>query len=75
VGGLPEVIEDGVTGYLHLPDALDEMAESVVQLLTDEPRRRAMGGAAARQVGERFCADRIVPRYEACYQRLLKASA
>jgi N-acetyl-alpha-D-glucosaminyl L-malate synthase BshA len=75
VGGLPEVIEDGVTGYLHLPDALDEMSESVVQLLTDEPRRRAMGGAAARQVGERFCADRIVPRYEACYQRLLKASA
>ena len=27
VGGLPEVIEDGVTGYLHPPDALDEMAE------------------------------------------------
>jgi N-acetyl-alpha-D-glucosaminyl L-malate synthase BshA len=71
VGGLPEVIADGVTGYLHPPDSLDGMAESAVGLLTDEARRRAMGAEAARQVSERFCADRIVPRYEACYRRLL----
>jgi len=70
VGGLPEVIEHGVTGYLHPPEALDEMADSVVLLLTDEARRRAMGVEAARQVGERFCADLIVPQYEACYRRL-----
>ena len=70
VGGLPEVIEHGVTGYLHPPDALDEMADSVVLLLTNEAQRRAMGVEAARQVGERFCADRIVPQYEACYRRL-----
>ena len=59
----------GITGYLHAPDALDEMAESAVGLLTDEARRRAMGMEAARQVSERFCADRIVPLYEACYAR------
>ena len=70
VGGLPEVIEHGVTGYLHPPEALDEMADSVVLLLTNEALRRAMGVEAARQVGERFCADRIVPQYEACYRRL-----
>jgi glycosyltransferase involved in cell wall biosynthesis len=69
VGGLPEVIEHGVTGYLHPPDALDEMAESAVGLLTDETRRRAMGTEAARMVSERFCAERIVPLYEACYRR------
>jgi glycosyltransferase involved in cell wall biosynthesis len=74
VGGLPEVIEHGVTGYLHPPDALDEMADSVVQLLTDEPRRRTLGIEAARQVSERFCADRIVPQYEACYRRLVNTS-
>jgi N-acetyl-alpha-D-glucosaminyl L-malate synthase BshA len=71
VGGLPEVIEHGVTGYLHPPDDLDAMAESVVGLLTDEKRRQAMGAAAAAHVGERFCAERIVPIYEACYGRLL----
>jgi N-acetyl-alpha-D-glucosaminyl L-malate synthase BshA len=73
VGGLPEVIQHGVTGYLHPPDALDAMTDSVVELLTDEPRRRAMGIEAAKQVGERFCADRIVPQYEACYRRLVSA--
>jgi glycosyltransferase involved in cell wall biosynthesis len=69
VGGLPEVIADGVTGFLHPPDAIDAMAESAIGLLTDEPGRRAIGREAARQVSERFCADRIVPMYEACYQR------
>ena len=35
VGGLPEVIEDGVTGFLHPPDAVDAMADSGIALLTD----------------------------------------
>jgi N-acetyl-alpha-D-glucosaminyl L-malate synthase BshA len=71
VGGLPEVIEDGVTGYLCPPDALDAMADRAVGLLTDDEGRRAMGAAAARQVNHRFCEDRIVPQYEACYRRLV----
>lgn len=74
VGGLPEVIVDGVTGYLCPPDALDDMAERAIGLLTDDARRRAMGREAARQVSERFCEERIVPQYEACYRRLLDAS-
>lgn len=73
VGGLPEVIEDGVTGYLCPPDALDDMAERAVALLSDDERRRAMGQEAARQVRERFCEDRIVPQYEACYRRLVSS--
>jgi N-acetyl-alpha-D-glucosaminyl L-malate synthase BshA len=73
VGGLPEVIADGVTGYLCAPEALDEMADRAVGLLSDETRRREMGAAAAANVGERFCADRIVPQYEACYRRLVEA--
>jgi len=40
VGGLPEVIDHGVTGFLHPPDALDEMAESGVMMLTDPVRHR-----------------------------------
>jgi L-malate glycosyltransferase len=75
VGGLPEVIADGITGYLHPPDSLDDMAESAVGLLADETRRRAMGAKAARQVSERFCADRIVPQYEACYRRLVSVGS
>jgi N-acetyl-alpha-D-glucosaminyl L-malate synthase BshA len=68
VGGIPEVIDDGVTGFLHAPDALDDMAASAVKLLTDEPLRRTMGQAACRRVREHFCAERVVPMYEACYE-------
>ncbi|HEX5111163.1 MAG TPA: N-acetyl-alpha-D-glucosaminyl L-malate synthase BshA [Vicinamibacterales bacterium] len=68
VGGIPEVILDGVTGFLHQLDAIDEMAESAVTLLTDESLRQRMGKAACRRVREHFCAERVVPMYERCYE-------
>jgi len=71
VGGLPEVIEDGVSGFLHPPDAIDEMARSAVALLKDESLRERMGAAACRRVREQFCAERVVPMYEACYRSIL----
>lgn len=70
VGGLPEVIEHGVSGYLHPPEALDEMAASAVMLLTDEARHRAVATAACRRVQVHFCVERVVPMYEECYLRL-----
>ena len=53
VGGLPEVIEDGVSGFLHPPDALDEMAASAVALLSDPALHEAMAEAARRRVTRR----------------------
>ncbi|MGE5243222.1 MAG: N-acetyl-alpha-D-glucosaminyl L-malate synthase BshA [Betaproteobacteria bacterium] len=71
VGGLPEVIEDDVTGYLCAPDAFDQMAARGVDVLTDPGRAQRIGAAAAASVAERFCADRIVPRYEAFYEEVI----
>ncbi|MBI3046786.1 MAG: N-acetyl-alpha-D-glucosaminyl L-malate synthase BshA [Acidobacteria bacterium] len=70
VGGLPEVIEHGVSGFLHPPEALDEMAASALMLLTDEARHEAIATAACRRVRVHFCVERVVPMYEACYLRL-----
>ena len=70
VGGLPEVIEHGVSGLLHAPDALDDMAGSALRLLGNEDWRRAMGRAARQRVVERFDATRIVPQYEAYYEEI-----
>jgi N-acetyl-alpha-D-glucosaminyl L-malate synthase BshA len=67
VGGLPEVIEHGVSGFLHSPDALDEMAASGVMLLSDCEKHRAIAQAACTRVREEFCAEKIVPMYENCY--------
>jgi N-acetyl-alpha-D-glucosaminyl L-malate synthase BshA len=71
VGGLPEVIEHGVSGLLLPPDDLDAMAESAVSLLKDPVRHREMAQAACRRVRQHFCVDRVVPIYEACYRTLL----
>jgi N-acetyl-alpha-D-glucosaminyl L-malate synthase BshA len=71
VGGLPEVIEHGVSGFLYPPNALDEMAAAGIELLTDDAHHHAVAQAACLRVREHFCADRVVPMYEACYQGLV----
>lgn len=73
VGGLPEVITDGVTGVLHPPDDVEGMANSAVALLCDESVHAAMAAHAQRSAVERFSADRIVPRYAELYERTLDA--
>jgi N-acetyl-alpha-D-glucosaminyl L-malate synthase BshA len=72
VGGLPEVIEHGVTGFLHPLDAEDEMAESAISILEDRDRHAAVAQAACRRVREHFSVERVVPLYEECYRKLLE---
>ena len=69
-GGLPEVIDHAVTGYLHPVGAVDAMAESAIAVLRDDALHRRVGMEAARRVRERFCTERVVPMYEALYARL-----
>ena len=70
VGGLPEVVEHGVSGFLHDEDDLDAMAESGVRLLSDPDLRQRMAAAALGRVHTRFCAEEVVPQYEALYREL-----
>ena len=71
VGGLPEVIEHGVSGFLHEPEAIDEMAASALAILTDDALHERIGAAAWRRVREEFCVERVVPMYEACYRAVM----
>ena len=71
VGGLPEVIEHEVSGFLHPQDDLEAMAESGIALLTDPELHERTAEASWRTVHERFCADEIVPQYEAFYREIL----
>ena len=70
VGGLSEVIDHGRTGFLHDLDDLDGMAASGILLLSDTELHAAVAASGRRTVKERFCADLIVPRYEAFYGEL-----
>jgi N-acetyl-alpha-D-glucosaminyl L-malate synthase BshA len=67
VGGLPEVIEDGVSGFLHPPDDLEGMAASGVQVLSDRDLHTRIAAAACLRVRSEFCVERVVPMYERCY--------
>ena len=71
VGGLPEVVEHGVSGFLHPPGAIDEMAASALALLTDTALHHEVAQAACKRVRKEFCVDRVVPMYEAVYRELL----
>ena len=70
VGGLPEVIDHGVTGFLHPPDDIDGMAASIVRLVHDQALHARVAAAARAAALERFSAARIVPMYEAAYAAL-----
>jgi L-malate glycosyltransferase len=71
VGGLPEVIEHGVSGFLHDPEAEEEMAESALALLENDDLHARVSQAACRRVRQEFCVERVVPMYEACYRSIL----
>jgi N-acetyl-alpha-D-glucosaminyl L-malate synthase BshA len=71
VGGLPDLIEDGVTGFVCPPDDLDAMARAGVRLLTDDRLRGRMAKASRVRAEERFADTKIVPLYEAYYDEVL----
>ncbi|HEU4786559.1 MAG TPA: N-acetyl-alpha-D-glucosaminyl L-malate synthase BshA [Gemmatimonadaceae bacterium] len=72
VGGLPEVIDDGITGFLHPIDDVEGMAGSAIALLSDAAMHRRIARAAREVVCERFCSGRIVPLYEAYYDEIIR---
>jgi N-acetyl-alpha-D-glucosaminyl L-malate synthase BshA len=74
VGGLPEVIEHGVTGFLHPLEDLQSMAESAIRLLSDAALHRRAAQAGRRTAHERYCDSKIVPIYEAYYREILERS-
>jgi len=74
-GGVPEVIEDGVSGYLADVGDVDTMAGYAVELLKNEGRLREMGKAARAVARARFCSSKIVPQYEDFYRRVVERSS
>ena len=70
VGGIPEVVQDKITGLLVPFGDSDEMAHAVENLIRNATLRATLGRAAQVRARERFSAKVIVPRYEALYHRV-----
>ncbi len=72
VGGLTEVIKDGVEGYLVPVRDVEAMAARTLEILRDPACQESMGRAARLRAQTQFCSDKIIPRYEKLYQRVLE---
>ena len=72
-GGVPELIEDGVNGRLLPVGDVTAMAEAALALLRDPATLDAMATAARQTAQQRFCASRIIPKYEAYYEQVVAA--
>ena len=72
VGGVPEVIEHGKSGYLAEVGDVETMARYAIELLSDEKRLREMGQTARWEAQARFCASKIIKEYENFYERVLE---
>jgi L-malate glycosyltransferase len=69
-GGIPEVVEHGVSGFLVPPRDPERLAQALVTLLKDAEKRQALGSAALARVRERFSAERMVQETLRVYQRV-----
>ena len=70
-GGLPEVVDDGETGFLAPVGDVEAMADGAIEILRDAGTWQRFSQAAVRSAVERYGTDIIIPRYERYYQRIL----
>ncbi|MEE2900552.1 MAG: N-acetyl-alpha-D-glucosaminyl L-malate synthase BshA [Gemmatimonadota bacterium] len=73
IGGLPEVIEAGTTGYMFDVGDIRGMSEAGVRVLADDDLRASMSEAGRVLAEERFSAGRVVSLYEQYYEQVLGA--
>jgi glycosyltransferase involved in cell wall biosynthesis len=64
VGGIPDAVEDGKTGFLIEPGDYDHLSDVIISILTDGETKRVMGEAAMRRIQEKFSWPKVVARYE-----------
>jgi N-acetyl-alpha-D-glucosaminyl L-malate synthase BshA len=75
VGGVPEVVTDGETGFLSEVGDVDKMAADAARLLTNEKLRLEMGKRARESALTRYNTDIVIPQYIEFYERILAKTA
>ena len=71
VGGTPDIIRDGIDGFLVDPADPGELAERLAELARDATRRAAMGAAGRARVLERYAVSRLIDDIDRLYRELL----
>ena len=71
VGGIPEIIDDGVNGYLVEPKNPEQLAEKVIKLFSEEKLLKELG-RNARKKAEEFSIEKHVDNLEKIYKEVMK---
>jgi glycosyltransferase involved in cell wall biosynthesis len=71
VGGVPDVVRPGETGYLAEPENVEDFRQGILQLLEDDYQRESMGQYGRRIAIEEFSLELEAMRYKAVYERAL----
>ncbi|HEV8591601.1 MAG TPA: N-acetyl-alpha-D-glucosaminyl L-malate synthase BshA [Pyrinomonadaceae bacterium] len=74
IGGIPEVINDGETGYLSEIGDIDKMAADTLRLLNDDDLRSKFGTKGRELAIQRYSIEKIVPQYVAYYEKIVAIS-
>ena len=72
-GGVPELITDGIDGFLEPLGDIQAQAARVISLLTDQGLYRRMSEAARHTAETRYCTDIVIPQYEEHYREVMAA--
>ena len=74
VGGVPELIDNGVTGLLYDVGDVEAMAQGALSLLGNQPRLNAMREAVRKAAQKTYCASLVVPHYVRYYEQILNTA-
>lgn len=72
VGGIPEVVRDGVDGFLYEIGDVQSMAKGCLSILGNPQLRETLGKSARDRATREFCASKIVLQYEELYRRTIQ---
>ncbi len=75
IGGIPEVVNDGESGFLSDVGDVDKMTADTLRLLGNEDLRRSFGENGRRLAVERYSTEKIIPQYIAYYEKVVKKAA
>ena len=73
VGGIPEIVDDGVNGFLVQSKNPEAIAERILDLNADPELRRRLGDAARETVLERYTAEKVVGQYMEIYEEVTRS--